>query len=184
MFPKEKIGERSLSGQKVCLPCSRKKGFMKIEFLCTGKTRDAWVKAGIREYSMRLEHYTGFLVRELSLPAKHSAMPVVRQMEEEGKMLLKYAQGFDKVILLDERGREMDSVAFSVMLQHLMNRGTRKLLFIAGGAHGFSEDVYGQFPERLSLSQMTFSHQMVRLFFTEQLYRAFTILRGEGYHHR
>jgi 23S rRNA (pseudouridine1915-N3)-methyltransferase len=157
---------------------------MKIELLCVGKTRDTWVKAGMREYSGRMEHYTGFLVRELTLPARHASLPIVRQMEEEGKMILRHVTGFDRVILLDEGGREMGSVAFSEMLQQLMNRGTRKLLFVTGGAHGFSEEVYAQFTERLSLSQMTFSHQMVRLFFTEQLYRAFTILRGEGYHHR
>ena len=102
--------------------------------------------------------------------------------EAEGKLMLKYFEDADQVILLDERGKSHTSETFAEWLQKRMNIGTRHLLFVVGGAYGFSEEVYAAAHGKLALSQMTFSHQMIRVFFTEQLYRAFTILRNEPYH--
>lgn len=156
---------------------------MKIDLLLTGKTTTAWIKAGIDEYRDRLRHYTDFTIREVNIPSGVTSLPSGRQTEEECKLLLKQLNGYDVVILLDEKGAEMSSAGFAGFLQRYMNRGSRKIAFVAGGAYGFSGDFYSRFSERISMSKMTFSHQMIRLFFTEQLYRAFTILRGESYHH-
>ncbi len=105
------------------------------------------------------------------------------QKENEGKIILSALANYDYKVLLDERGKMLGSPAFSGFLQNAMNRGTRNLAFVTGGPYGFSEEVYQAVPERISLSGMTFSHQMIRLIFLEQLYRAFTIIRGEPYHH-
>ena len=116
-----------------------------------------------------------------SRPAKNQ--PEKKQKENEGKIILSALANFDYRILLDERGKTMNSTAFSVFLQNAMNRGTKSLAFVTGGPYGFSEEVYQAVPDRISLSDMTFSHQMIRLLFLEQLYRGFTIIRGEPYHH-
>ncbi len=156
---------------------------MKIDLLVTGKTTSDWLKQGIDEYRNRIRHYTDFNIYEITIPQVISSLQPKRQCVEEGKLLIKNSSGYDLVVLLDEKGIEMSSAGFSEYLQKCMNRGTRKAAFIVGGAYGFSEEVYSKFNEKISLSKMTFPHQIIRLFFTEQLYRAFTILRGELYHH-
>jgi 23S rRNA (pseudouridine1915-N3)-methyltransferase len=110
-------------------------------------------------------------------------LPEKEQKEAEGRLLLSAIRHADHRILLDEKGREMDSAGFARLLQQIMNRGTRNLGFIIGGPYGYAEEVYQEITDSLSLSRMTFSHQLVRLVFLEQLYRAFTIIRGEPYHH-
>jgi len=105
------------------------------------------------------------------------------QKENEGKIILSALANFDYKVLLDERGKMMSSTGFSGFLQNAMNRGTKNLAFVTGGPFGFSDEVYRAVPERISLSEMTFSHQMIRLLFLEQLYRGFSIIRGEPYHH-
>lgn len=158
---------------------------MIIETILVGKTTGAWLEAGISEYVGRLKHYVRFglvVVPELK-QTRHLREEQIRRAEGEA-ILSRIAAG-DHVVLLDERGTQPDgSVAFADRLQTLMNRGVRRLVFVVGGAYGFSEAVYARADEQMSLSRLTFSHQMVRLIFVEQLYRAFTILGGEPYHHR
>ncbi len=147
-----------------------------------GKTDSGYLTEGIRIYTERLNHYIKFEMVEIQLPKSSKKMESATLKEAEGKMLLKYMQEADRVILLDEKGNSHTSESFALWLQKTMNSGCRHLLFIVGGAFGFSPDVYLAAHGKLALSEMTFSHQMVRLFFTEQLYRAFTILKNEPYH--
>ena len=158
---------------------------MVIELIVVGKTVGAWLESGIREYTGRLGHYTRFI--QTVIPELKNARNLREEQIKatEGELILDKLSPGDHVVLLDENGQlPGGSVAFADRLQSLMNRGTRKLVFVIGGAYGFSASVYARADEKLSLSPMTFSHQMVRLIFAEQLYRAFTILRGEPYHHR
>lgn len=157
---------------------------MKTDLILIGKSSGGWIKEGMEEYIGRLKHYIDFGVRELTLPSKISNLPFEKLLVEEGKLLLKVLEDYDQVTLLDERGRQYRSEEFAQYLQTQMNRGTRRHAFVVGGAFGFSEAVYLRYEHKISLSKMTFSHQMVRVFFTEQLYRALTILRGESYHHK
>lgn len=158
---------------------------MVIELIVVGKTVGAWLESGIREYTDRLGHYVRF--SQSVIPELRNAKNLREEQIKttEGELILSRLAPGDHVVLLDENGRLPDgSVAFSEWLQGIMNRGTRKLVFVVGGAYGFSAAVYARANEKISLSRMTFSHQMVRLIFVEQLYRAFTILNGEPYHHR
>lgn len=156
---------------------------MKIRLLLTGKTRFPFIREGIEEYSRRLIHYADFQIRDL--PAlKHSGSWTEEKVkQEEGKTILRAIDSQDYVVLLDERGKLIDSLAFAGILQKQQNGSSRSVLFVIGGPYGFAEEVYQRADLRLSLSKMTFSHQLVRLIFLEQLYRAFTIIRGEPYHH-
>lgn len=155
---------------------------MRITLLLMGKTEAGWLQSGLQVYCQRLHHYVRFNIIEV-VPPKNTKQFTSRQLKEvEGKLILKYAGDADQVILLDEHGKSFTSQRFSTWLQKLMNGGTRHLMFVVGGAFGFSDEVYAAANEKLALSEMTFSHQMVRLFFAEQLYRAFTILRNEPYH--
>ena len=158
---------------------------MVIELIVVGKTVGAWLESGIRDYTDRLGHYVRF--GQTVIPELKNARNLREEQikSAEGELILgKLAPG-DHVVLLDERGRMPEgSVAFAEWLQRVMNRGTRRLVFVVGGAYGFSAAVYARADERISLSSLTYSHQMVRLIFVEQLYRAFTILGGEPYHHR
>lgn len=158
---------------------------MEIHLIVVGKTVGDWLESGIREYTGRLGHYVRFgttVIPELK-NAKNLREEQIKV--SEGESILGKLSAGDYVVLLDENGRLPEgSEAFAAWLQGLMNRGTRKLFFVVGGAYGFSEAVYARANEKISLSRMTFSHQMVRLIFAEQLYRAFTILGGEPYHHR
>jgi len=156
---------------------------MKIDLILIGKSSGGWIRDGLEEYAARLKHYTDFGVKELILPGRLTSLPAEKQCIEEGKLLLKILADYDRVTLLDERGQQFSSEGFGQYLQQQMNRSTRRHAFVVGGAYGFSEEVLARYEQRMSLSKMTFSHQMVRVFFAEQLYRAFTILRGESYHH-
>jgi len=156
---------------------------MKIKMLAIGATDVPYLQEGIDQYRKRLAHYIP--VEMICIPdirAGKSASPD-HMKEQEGNLILRHLADADTAILLDERGKQMTSQAFSEYLQRTMNRGVRNLTFITGGAFGFSGAVYDRVKERISLSSMTFPHQLVRLIFLEQLYRAFTILKGESYHH-
>jgi len=155
---------------------------MKITLLVVGKTDGGYLSEGVKIYTDRLKHYTRFSLIEIQLP-KSSRQLDPRQLKDiEGGLIIKQIADADAVVLLDEAGIEFTSADFAADLQKMMNSGTRHLIFVVGGAWGFSDEVYKTVKRRLALSKMTFSHQMVRLFFTEQLYRAFTILKNEPYH--
>ena len=155
---------------------------MNIKLIVVSKTDVPYVQSGIDEYVERLKHYCPFeLVVIPALKNMGKASPE-EVKEQEGKLILKQIEKADQAVLLDEHGREYSSVEFADALQRWMNGGTRTLAFVIGGAYGFSKEVYDAVPQRISLSRMTFNHQMVRLFFVEQLYRAHTILRHEKYH--
>ena len=156
---------------------------MKITLLTVGKTDVKWVKEGLDLYVSRLVHYIPFQVREIPELKNVSALSREQVKAREGALVLKALRPTDEVVLLDEGGREFRSVDFAGWLEERVSRGFRDLVFVIGGAYGFSPDVYSRADSKLSLSKMTFSHQMVRTIFAEQLYRAFTILRGEPYHH-
>ena len=155
---------------------------MNIKLIVVSKTDVPYVQAGIDEYVGRLKHYCDFEL--VTVPALKNAgrMPADEVKQREGDQILKQLEGVDRTVLLDEHGKEFTSVGFADMLQKQMNAGVRRLAFVVGGAFGFSPAVYAAAHDKMSLSQMTFNHQMVRLFFLEQLYRAHTILRHEHYH--
>lgn len=155
---------------------------MNIKLIVISKTDVPYLQTGIDEYISRLKHYCDFeLVVIPALKNLGKASPEEIK-EKEGELILKQLAKVDQTVLLDEHGKEYTSVGFSEYLQKQMNAGTRTLAFVIGGAFGFSPAVYAAATQKISLSQMTFNHQMVRLFFLEQLYRAFTILRHEKYH--
>jgi 23S rRNA (pseudouridine1915-N3)-methyltransferase len=156
---------------------------MEIKLLTVGKTDVKWVKEGLDLYGARLSHYAPFTVSEIPELKKVGALSQAQIKEKEGELILKQVGPQDILVLLDEHGHEYRSMEFADHLQKLMARGAKTLVFVIGGAYGFSDAVYNRSHERISLSRMTFSHQMVRTIFAEQLYRAFTILKGEPYHH-
>ena len=151
--------------------------------MTVGKTRIAFAAEGIKEYSRRLARYVPFVVSELPDVRSTRAMTEELQKEREGTMILDKISPADFVVLLDERGRQFSSVEFASYMEKLMGSGRKRMVFVIGGPYGFSEDVYARADAKLSLSRMTFNHEMVRMFFVEQIYRAMTILRGEPYHH-
>jgi 23S rRNA (pseudouridine1915-N3)-methyltransferase len=155
---------------------------MNIELLTVGKTDVKWVKEGLDVYVARLQHYVPFKVTEIPELKKAQALSQDQIKEREGELLLKHLQHQDTLILLDEHGIEYRSTEFAEMLEKYMLQGTKTLVFAVGGAYGFSPAVHAMARAKMSLSKMTFTHQMVRTVFAEQLYRAFTILRGEPYH--
>jgi len=155
---------------------------MKIKLITIGKTDESYLKVGIEKYISRLKHYVDFEIKEIPDVKMGKKQNTAAQKEMEGKEILKLITKSDFVVLLDEKGREFSSMAYSQFIQKRMNAGLN-LVFVIGGPFGFSEDVYAKSNQKIALSQMTFSHQMVRLFFTEQLYRSFSILKGEKYHH-
>lgn len=156
---------------------------MTITLLTVGRTDVKWVREGLELYTSRLQHYAPFSVVEIPELKGVAALREQQIKEKEGQLILKYLNPQDTLILLDEKGKEFRSVEFAEQLQKLLAAGGRSLVFTIGGAYGFSQDVYARANGKISLSKMTFSHQMVRTIFTEQLYRAFTILKGEPYHH-
>lgn len=155
---------------------------MKITVIAVGKTSTPEISRLIDGYLRRIGHYIGFELVEL--PDARGCRDSESQKRTEGEAILKRLTAADTVVLLDERGREMTSVEFSRFLEGRMNAGVKRLVFVIGGPYGFSQEVYSRADRLLGLSQMTFTHEMVRLFFTEQVYRAMTILRGEPYHHQ
>lgn len=156
---------------------------MKITFIVVGKTVEKYLEKGIAEYEKRLQHYCKF---------SYVIIPDIKQVKNltekqrkisEGISILNQFKPGDYIILLDELGKSYSSINFSKMIEKHQIQATRNLVFVVGGAYGFSDEVYKKADQKMSLSPMTFSHQMVRLFFIEQLYRSFTILKGEPYHH-
>ncbi|HET6226971.1 MAG TPA: 23S rRNA (pseudouridine(1915)-N(3))-methyltransferase RlmH [Bacteroidia bacterium] len=157
---------------------------MKVTLILNGKTEDEYIQKGITLFEERLKHYVPF--ESIIIPALKNtkALSVEQQKEKEGELVLKNIQPSDRLILLDENGKEYTSLEFSGFIQQQMNSGIKNLIFVVGGPYGFSNAIYKRANAKLALSKMTFSHQMVRLFFVEQLYRAMTILKNEPYHHQ
>lgn len=155
---------------------------MNIKLIVVSKTDIPYIQEGIDEYISRLKHYTDFEITTIPALKNLGKASPEEIKEKEGQLILKQIERADMVVLLDEHGKEYTSVSFSEYIQKQMNAGVRTLTFIIGGAFGFSPAVYAAAQHKISLSQMTFNHQMVRLFFIEQLYRAHTILRHEKYH--
>lgn len=157
---------------------------MQVDLIVIGKTNASYLQTGIDEYIGRLKHY---------IPFNFTVIPDIKQAKslsqdqlkvKEGELILKQIEKSDLLVLLDENGKLFSSVLFSEYMQSHMLAGRKRVIFVIGGAYGFSKDVYDRANAKVSLSKMTFSHQMVRMIFVEQLYRAMTILKGEPYHHR
>nr|WP_314684201.1 23S rRNA (pseudouridine(1915)-N(3))-methyltransferase RlmH [uncultured Prevotella sp.] len=155
---------------------------MKTILILVGKTQSKIFKVGIDDYVSRIEYYMPFSITTIPELKKTKSLSEDQQKQKEGELILKEIQPSDTVVLLDEHGAEFRSVEYANWLKQKQNTA-RRLVFIIGGPYGFSSDVYARANEKISLSRMTFSHQMVRLIFTEQLYRACTIIKGEPYHH-
>lgn len=155
---------------------------MTIRLICIGKTGKKFLEEGEQEYTERLRHYLKF--DKIEIPDIKNAKSLTKSQikQKEGELILQKANK-STIILLDERGKQMNSVEFSDFLQEQFNYASRDISFVIGGPYGFSDDVYDAASRKLSLSKMTFSHQMIRVFFVEQLYRAMTIIKGEPYHH-
>ncbi|WP_422079721.1 23S rRNA (pseudouridine(1915)-N(3))-methyltransferase RlmH [Ulvibacterium sp.] len=157
---------------------------MKIKLLVVGKTDSKPLLQLISNYENRLRHYVKFELESIADVKNVQNLSESQQKEKEGEAILKKVSTTDILVLLDEKGKAYTSVEFSEFLQKKMNSGIKQLVFAVGGPYGFGDAVYQRAQGSISLSKMTFSHQMVRLFFVEQLYRAFTILKNEPYHHR
>ncbi|MCM5664071.1 23S rRNA (pseudouridine(1915)-N(3))-methyltransferase RlmH [Galbibacter mesophilus] len=157
---------------------------MNIKLIAVGKTDDKDLVTLIDNYVKRLGFYVNFDFEILPDIKNVKNLSETQQKEKEGELILKKLNPTDVLILLDENGKQFSSEGFSDYLQKHMNSGVKQLIFVIGGPYGFSDGVYQKSRGKLSLSKMTFSHQMIRLFFVEQLYRGFTILRNEPYHHR
>ena len=156
---------------------------MKIKLLAIGKTDDKQLKTLIESYEQRLKHYIKFELEVIPDLKNAKHLSEKEQKQREGELILKRIASGDQLILLDEKGHQFRSIEFSRFLQKKLNAGIKQLVFVIGGPYGFSEEVYQKAQGKVALSKMTFSHQMIRLFFVEQLYRAFTILKNEPYHH-
>ena len=156
---------------------------MKIVLLTIGKTSEKYLIEGIAQYQKRLKHYTQFEMLEIPNLKNSKNFSNAEIIKKEGELILKQLQNSDHLVLLDDKGKDFTSPKYAQKLQQWMLSGKKRVVFVVGGAYGFSEQVYKRGNEKISLSKMTFSHQMVRLFFVEQLYRAFTILNNEPYHH-
>ena len=157
---------------------------MNIKLLAVGKTDNPALQQLIDMYEKRLSYYINFELQLLPDIKNSKSLSEEQQKIKEGELILSYVEPSHHLILLDERGKEYTSIAFADELQKKMNTGIKQLTFVIGGPYGFSQAVYQRANSKLSLSKLTFSHQMIRLFFVEQLYRAFTILRNEPYHHQ
>ena len=156
---------------------------MKIVLLVVGKTNEKYLKEAIELFEKRIQHYISFEKNVIPELKNVKNLSVAQQKEKEAKAILKQIQDTDSLILLDEKGMQYDSIGFSDFLKQKMNAGLKRMVFVVGGPYGFAQEVYERSSAKIALSKMTFSHQMVRLIFMEQLYRAMTILKGEPYHH-
>ncbi|SIS64397.1 23S rRNA (pseudouridine(1915)-N(3))-methyltransferase RlmH [Belliella pelovolcani] len=157
---------------------------MQIKLIAVGKTDSRAIQELIDEYVKRLGFYIKFEFEIIPDLKNTKSLSESSQKEKEGELILKKLQNSDELILLDENGKQFSSIDFSDYLQKKMNSGLKQLVFVIGGPYGFSEAIYQRANGKISLSKMTFSHQMVRVFFIEQVYRAYTILRNEPYHHQ
>ena len=155
---------------------------MKLCLITVGKTVVPWVKEGLDEYASRLKHYISFEIKEIPELKGTSALSESQIKEKEGALILK-AAGSSEIILLDEHGKQFRSIEFAEEIRRKLAHASKDISFVIGGAYGFSPEVYAAADGKISLSPMTFNHQMVRTVFAEQLYRAFTIIKGEPYHH-
>jgi len=156
---------------------------MQIKLLAIGKTDNKAIQTLIDDYSSRLGHYIRFELEVIPDLKQSKSLSESLQKEKEGELILKKLSSSDELVLLDERGKTFSSLEFSDYLQKKMNSGLKQLVFVIGGPYGFSEAVYERAHGKISLSKMTLSHQMIRPFLIEQVYRAMTILRNEPYHH-
>jgi len=156
---------------------------MKIQLIVVGKTNQSFVQQGLEEFCNRLSHYFPFEL-EIMPDVKNVKNLSVEQLKaKEGEMILQSFQAGDSIVLLDERGKEFTSAKFAEYIEKKTHTGIKRLVFVIGGAYGFSSAVYEAAHEKIALSKMTFPHQLIRLIFIEQLYRAMTILHHEPYHH-
>jgi 23S rRNA (pseudouridine1915-N3)-methyltransferase len=156
---------------------------MKILLLVIGKTDEKYLIEGMDKYRNRLKHYIGFDYEEIPDIKNRKSLSEAQQKKQEGDLILSKINAGDKLVLLDDKGKDYSSIYFSKHLQQQMNSGIKRLVFVVGGPYGFDASVYAKSQGKLSLSKMTFSHQMIRLFMVEQVYRAMTILKNEPYHH-
>ena len=156
---------------------------MKILLLVIGKTDEKYLLEGMSRYRDRLKHYIGFNYEEIPDIKNRKSLSEAQQKKQEADLILTKLKMGDKLVLLDEKGKEYRSVEFAKHLQQQMNSGIKRLVFVVGGPYGFDASVYEKSQGKISLSKMTFSHQMIRLFMVEQVYRAMTILKNEPYHH-
>lgn len=156
---------------------------MKMTLLAMGQTERNWIKDGLDIYTSRLSHYVQFSVKEIPELKNVSALSPEQIKAKEGELIMKSVRSTDDVILLDEHGKEYSSMEWASVIEKKIGNSSRDLVFVIGGPYGFSRQVYERCNGKVSLSRMTFSHQMARVIFTEQLYRAFTIIKGQPYHH-
>lgn len=156
---------------------------MKVTLICLGKTDEEYLRAGMEKFKLKLKHYVNFNVIIIPDIKNSKHLSVAQQKLKESELVLKQLSPGDHVVLLDEQGKEFRSVDFATYLNKSMVASVQHLVFLVGGPYGFGDAIYQRANGKMALSKMTFSHQMVRLFFVEQLYRAFSILRGEPYHH-
>ncbi|NQU87406.1 MAG: 23S rRNA (pseudouridine(1915)-N(3))-methyltransferase RlmH [Mariniphaga sp.] len=156
---------------------------MKITLLVVGQTNSPYLKKGIEDYLYRLKHYIPFEINTIKDLKKPKNLTRENQKKKEGDLILKYLDSSNTMVLLDEKGISLSSRGFSEFVQKKMASGLKELVFVIGGPYGFSKEVYDSVKEKLAVSEMTFPHELARLIFVEQLYRAFSILKGEPYHH-
>lgn len=157
---------------------------MKIKLLVVGKTDDSTLKQSIEKFEKRLQRYVSFVLEVIPDIKRSKKLSITEQKDLEGQLILNQISTTDRLFLFDENGQTYSSVEFSKFLQKQMNSGLKQLVLVIGGPYGFSNAVYEKSNGLISLSKMTFSHQMIRLFATEQLYRGFSILKNEPYHHQ
>lgn len=156
---------------------------MKITLILVGKTTDKPVEVGMDKYVKRIQRYLPFQLEIIPALKNAKKMSEAEIKQKEGDLILNKITTTDQIVLLDEKGKEYTSVLFSSFIKKKMVHGMKSLVFVIGGAYGFSDTVYSRAQSKLALSQMTFSHQLIRLIFLEQLYRSFTIINNEPYHH-
>jgi 23S rRNA (pseudouridine1915-N3)-methyltransferase len=155
---------------------------MKVKILMVGKTQERYIDEGFNLYKKRISHYLSFEEKTIAGLKKTKNLSPSEVKSLEGELILKNLKSTDTAVLLDENGKTLDSVGFADFVQKQMNAGAKQLVFVVGGAFGFSDEVYQRADYKVSLSKMTFSHQIIRLIFAEQFYRAMTILKNEPYH--
>ncbi|OFY65482.1 MAG: 23S rRNA (pseudouridine(1915)-N(3))-methyltransferase RlmH [Bacteroidetes bacterium RBG_19FT_COMBO_42_7] len=156
---------------------------MKIALLQVGKTSERYLAEGIAVFEERIRKYSAFEIITIPDLRNTRSMPVKGQKAREGEKIIQYFKKDDYIVILEDKGKEFSTMEFSSWLEKILILQKKRILFVTGGAWGFSDEIYGKADMRLSLSRLTFSHQMVRLLFIEQLYRAFTVIKGEPYHH-
>jgi 23S rRNA (pseudouridine1915-N3)-methyltransferase len=156
---------------------------MKIVLLQTGKTTERYISEGVEEYAGRIRKYNPFEIITLADIRNTKSMPVAEQKAREGKKILESVGTDDFIIVLDEKGKEFSTAEFAGQLEKIFLQSRKRIIFVIGGPYGFSAEVYERANMKISLSRLTFTHQMVRLLFAEQLYRIFTVIKGDPYHH-